>query len=159
MYEEVRSNLVSGSTMKAATDDVVIMIRAEKDHEKDLYEEVNQTLHRLEKEASKVGLTFVNDKAMLLLPRDWSPTHQVEVLNRNLRLRSDTFSNLSVQGMEVVQSICQEDPLQHAEVRSRALEVAPSMCGKASQGLHQCGTQLLDSGVSPTSHDGLVGKV
>jgi len=68
MYEALRVYL-----NVCETDDVVIMIKTTPGEDKQLYQRVNEICDLIAKGAERVGLTFFNDKAQLLLPKDWAP--------------------------------------------------------------------------------------
>ena len=105
IYEKVRASLSresDGSCVKAATDDCVIFIKATRGEEARLYEKVKEITELIAVEAEKVGLCFLNDKAQLLLPKDWVPGDADIPLG--IEVRSNTFESMKLQGMEIVGS-------------------------------------------------------
>jgi len=95
-----------GSCMKAATDDVVVIVKATKilaNSEEIFYRRIGKIRTVLNSAEEKLGLTFLTDKEELLLPRDW--TLREEFLPAGLRkesVRSNTFEDTKLQGMEIV---------------------------------------------------------
>jgi hypothetical protein len=57
----------------------------------------------LNSEAQKVGLSFANDKNQILLPKDWE-TPQAGFLPQGVKVLSNTFEDITKQGIEVVGS-------------------------------------------------------
>lgn len=89
------------SFIKAATDDVIVVVKADASNPDGLYKRVRGLCTKLDLEAAKVGLSFDNDKAQLLLPRGWIPPVDPAVLPR-LDVRSDVLTDLTRQGTEIV---------------------------------------------------------
>ena len=89
-----------GSFVKAAMDDCLLVIRAERGKEQAFYERVDAAIKLLNKHANRLGLSFANDKAQLLLPTDWIPP--TEGLPEGLEIRSNTVPDVMRQGIEVV---------------------------------------------------------
>ena len=103
-YEDVSrflSKFRDGSCIKAATDDVVIILKAVPGKEAELNVKVGEVLKILKAGAAKVGLSFENNKAQFLLPKDWIPT-SMESFPAGLQLKSNTFADPRLRGMEVV---------------------------------------------------------
>ena len=90
-----------GSCIKAATDDIVIFLKANPGREAELSAKIVTVLELVNRGAGKVGLSFDNDKAMLLLPKDWVQTDDA-LLPPGLTVRSNTFADPSLRGIEVV---------------------------------------------------------
>ena len=86
-----------GSCIKAATDDIVIFLKAHPDREAELHAKITKVLEIVNEGARKVGLTFANDKAQVLMPKDWVPTGGVS-LPAGLTVRSNTFADSSLRG-------------------------------------------------------------
>ena len=59
------------SFVKAATDDVIVVMKADKANPEALYKRVRAVSAVLHTEASRVGLSFENDKGQILLPPEW----------------------------------------------------------------------------------------
>jgi len=77
LYEDLSAylnRLGDGSCMKAATDDVVFFIKTMAGKEEELYKRINDICEIISEKAERIGLTFFNDKAQLLLPKDLIPT-------------------------------------------------------------------------------------
>ena len=75
-YENIRAKalqLKDGSCIKAATDDIVVVLKADASDEKALYSKAKEVLSVLHKGSQAVGLSFANDKAQFLLPMGWVP--------------------------------------------------------------------------------------
>jgi hypothetical protein len=105
LYEDLRTylqGLGDGSCVKAATDDVVIMIKTIAGEEKQLFDRVNEICKIIAMGAEKVGLTFFNDKAQLLLPKDWRMPTVADVIPSGILMRSNTLDDVSFRGMEIV---------------------------------------------------------
>ena len=103
LYENIRSRARragAGSCMKAATDDIVIVLKADMDDEKVLYAQINDIYSGLQAESHEVGLSFVNDKGQVLLPKNWQP--RADLLPPGLLVLSNTFEDPKLRGMEVV---------------------------------------------------------
>ena len=76
-YESVEEHIKLTGTpeksfIKAATDDVIMVIKADEVHKEAFYKRVRGLCQKLDIEADKVGLTFNNYKAQLLLPSGWT---------------------------------------------------------------------------------------
>jgi hypothetical protein len=102
-YEDVARFLLlerDGSCIKAATDDIVIFLKAHKGRGAALHAKVVAVLDLVNKGAGRVGLSFANDKAQLLLPKDW--TLADVSLPIGLAVRSNTFEDPGLRGMQVV---------------------------------------------------------
>ena len=50
-----------------------MVLKADEKEEKLLYHQINQVLEVLDTESQKVGLSFINDKAQVLLPQNLVP--------------------------------------------------------------------------------------
>ena len=61
---------------------------------------MNRICDLLAKGAANLGLSFTNDKAQLLLPKDWIPSNGS--LPSGIELRSNTFEDVKLRGIEVV---------------------------------------------------------
>ena len=81
-----------GSCIKAATDDVIIILKAE--NQRELYAKINATCDLLSTGAEQVGLSFTNHKALLLLPKDMVSVC-ADRLPSGIGIRSNTFENLN----------------------------------------------------------------
>jgi len=90
------------SFVKAATDDVIIVVKADPSNPTALYKRIRGLCVKLDLEAQKVGLSFENDKSMLLLPPGWAPPDDRSLLPTLLEVRSDTIDDINKQGMEIV---------------------------------------------------------
>jgi hypothetical protein len=90
------------SFVKGATDDVVIVIKADPANPTDLYKRVRALSLKLDLEAEKVGLSFENEKSTLLLPSGWPPPEDRKLLPALLDIRSDVLEDVHKQGMEIV---------------------------------------------------------
>ena len=76
LYETIRSTASHAderSCIKAATDDIVVVLKPTLTNEKHLYYHIREVCTVLEEEARKVGLSFTNDKAQVLLPKTGRP--------------------------------------------------------------------------------------
>ena len=62
-----------------------------------LYSKVAEVRSILQNGGGEVGISFQNDKGMLLLPKDWEPPDPMVV--PGLVLRSNTFADPSLQSM------------------------------------------------------------
>jgi hypothetical protein len=103
LYEHIRDRAKqagSGSCIKAAIDDVVVALKADADDEKALYSHINGVYSDLREHSSRVGLSFVNDKGQVLLPKNWVPIP--DLLPPGLLVLSNTFEDLKLRGMEIV---------------------------------------------------------
>ena len=89
------------SFIKAATDDVILVVKADADNPNAFYKRIRGLGVKLGLEARKIGLSFENDKAQLLLPPGWSPPADPSLLPK-IDIRSDVLPNVHQQGMEVV---------------------------------------------------------
>ena len=90
------------SFLKAATDDVIVVIKADPSNPAALYKRVRGLCVKLNVEADKVGLSFDNDKAQLLLPQEWTPPADPAALPPRLGVKYDTATSVHQQGMEIV---------------------------------------------------------
>ena len=107
LYRDISAMLSrrrDGSCIKAATDDVIIILRADRSDERALYALIEKVWDKIKLRAEELGLSFTNDKAQLLLPKGWVPTSLVDSLPFCILRRSDTFTEPSLQGMEIVGS-------------------------------------------------------
>ena len=89
-----------GSCIKAATDDVIVVLKVTPDDEKMLYHHINAVCSNLEEKSQKVGLSFKNDKAQVLLPKNWQP--RPELLPPGIAVLSNTSEDPKLRGMEIV---------------------------------------------------------
>ena len=92
------------SFLKAATDDVIIVIKSDPANPAALYKRVRGLCTKLNLEAERVGLSFDNDKAQLLLPQGWSAPADPLALPTRLDVKFDTAAEVRGQGMEIVGS-------------------------------------------------------
>jgi hypothetical protein len=102
MYESISGVIArfkDGSCIKTATDDVVVVLRA--NEEKELSAKVNTVCKLLVEGGAKVGLSFSNDKALLLLPKDMSLSC-ADIFPPGIALRSNTFEESKLRGIEIV---------------------------------------------------------
>ena len=142
LYEDVRA-IVSrdkdGSCIKTATDDVVVIIKA--DDEQALSVKVLKVWHAIEQGAGKIGLSFKNDKAQLLLPKDMVKSDRV-CFPSGILLRSNTFADPALRGMEIVGT-----PVGSLDFCSRFVEKTIDKMLLDSESLMQlhpqCATKLL----------------
>src|SRR4051812_8967068 len=107
LYQDISSLLSrrrDGSCIKAATDDVLIILKADRANERALYDLIDKVWSKVKSGAEKLGLSFTNDKAQLLLPKGWVPTSLSSSLPSGVLLRSDTFTEPALKGMEIVGS-------------------------------------------------------
>ena len=88
------------SCIKSATDDVLIVLKADPDDQKLLYTQINEICSVMEVESKHVGLSFANDKRQVLLPKNWEP--QPNLLVPGIHVLSNTFEDFKRQGMEIV---------------------------------------------------------
>jgi hypothetical protein len=105
-YEELSDHLQlkdDGSCIKAATDDVIIVLKGKMDDETALYRSVTEVRDLLNSAVDKIGLTFINDKEQLLLPKDWNPRADLlpPEMHKNA-IRSSRLEDIKLQGMEIV---------------------------------------------------------
>jgi len=114
LYEEVQRILDSSSVLpdgspdhsfiKAATDDAVVLIRADPDKRDALFERVTLVNGVMKKEAELIGLQYpsVPDtaKSVLLLPRGWEPPAEGAVPS-NLAVVSDMDPDFTRQGIVI----------------------------------------------------------
>jgi hypothetical protein len=99
LYESIKRSFLrarDGSCIKAVTDDVIIVLEADPSNQEALYAKVNDICADLKTGGAKVGLSFSNDKALLLLPKDWAP--KPYPLLPDVALRSNMFENKSFKG-------------------------------------------------------------
>jgi hypothetical protein len=143
LYQSIKTKLLSGndgSCIKAATDDVIVVLKADVTDEKALYHKVREVCTHLNKGALQIGLSFTNDKAQILLPKDWHPIP--DLLPPGVVVRSNTFADLAFRGMEVVGTAVGSSDFCQAFVSktlSRMLTESKSLLQ-----LHpQCATKLL----------------
>ncbi len=102
-YENIRARTLQardGSCIKAATDDIVVVLKADAADEKALYSKVKEVLTVLHTDSQKVGLSFANDKAQFLLPKGWTPIP--DLLPAGVSVFSTTSADPKLQGMEIV---------------------------------------------------------
>ena len=103
LYARIRSSASragGGSCIKAAIDDIVVALKPAPEDEKLLYYHVNEICTILDKESPKVGLSFSNDKAQILLPKNWIP--KPELLPPGILILSNTAEDPKLRGMEIV---------------------------------------------------------
>ena len=103
-YEDVARYLRQfrdGSCIKAATDDVVVFIKNNPGQEAELFAKVIKVLEIVNKKAGTVGLSFANDKAHLLLPKDSALT-DLNLLSAGVAVRSNMLPDPALHGLEVV---------------------------------------------------------
>jgi hypothetical protein len=101
-YETVSRHLArlkNGSCIKAATDDVIAVLKVSTEEE--LCASVRNICGLMNDGASDVGLSFANHKALLLLPKGLS-LKRPDLLPTGLGLRSNTFEDSKLRGMEIV---------------------------------------------------------
>jgi hypothetical protein len=108
-YESTYSFLTrggeDGSCLKAATDDVIIFLKARRGDEANLYRQIGKIRTVLNTAEDKIGLTFINDKELLLLPPGWHLKE--ELLPHGMsadKVRSTTCDDPQLQGIEIVGS-------------------------------------------------------
>ena len=89
--------------IKSATDDVILVIKADPAHPEKLYSRVRGLCTKLDIEAEKIGISFDNDKAHLLMSPGWA-TPAASELPARLKIRSDDHLLVDRQGIEVVGS-------------------------------------------------------
>jgi hypothetical protein len=94
--------LSDGSFVKAATDDCLVVIKADPTNRHRFYRRVRAACVMLEVVGERVGLSFDNDKAQLLIPKGWDLPEN-EALP-GLQIRSDTLPEIRLQGIEIVGS-------------------------------------------------------
>ena len=92
------------SFIKSATDDVIMVLKPNAEDKKVLFKRVRGVCGKLDLEAEKVGLSFVNDKAQLLLPPGWEIPADRSLLPPHLNVKSDALADVQCQGIEVVGS-------------------------------------------------------
>jgi hypothetical protein len=104
LYESVSKQLSrvrDGSCIKAATDDVLVVLKAPTQQE--LAMRVTNVCELMTSGAKQLGLSFANQKALLLLPKDMRFTCS-DLLPTGLALRSNTFEDPKLRGVEIVGS-------------------------------------------------------
>ena len=77
-----------------------MVLKPDEKEEKLLYRQINQVLEVLDTESQKVGLSFINDKAQVLLPKNWVP--KPELLPPGVVILSNTSDDPKLRGMEIV---------------------------------------------------------
>jgi len=85
----------------AKTDDVLLVLKADPANPNALYSRIRGLDKKLDMEATKVGLSFRNDKGQVLLPPGWAPPDDTSLLTP-LDIRSDVIEDVHKQGMEIV---------------------------------------------------------
>ena len=141
------SGFRDGSCIKAATDDVIICLKATPGQEAELHSRISKVVSIINKGAQRVGLTFTNDKAQLLYPKDWVPGDTTD-LPAGLALRSNTFADSSLRGMEVVGSPVGSLDFCLNFIKSTLQEMLNNAASLVE--LHpQCATKLLRDCVCP----------
>ena len=65
-----------------------------------LYRQIKEVCSVLEEKSQKVGLSFTNDKAQVLLPKNWQP--KPELLPPGIAVLSNTSKDPKLRGMEIV---------------------------------------------------------
>ena len=107
-----------------------------------------EVIKLINKGAAKVGLSFANDKAQVLLPKHWFPTTSGNILPAGLQVRSNTFDDPSVRGIEVVGA-----PVGSFDFCSNFVQNALNDMLRNAETLlqlhPQCATQLLRECVCP----------
>jgi hypothetical protein len=101
-YETVSRHLArlkNGSCIKAATDDVIAVLKVSTEEE--LCASVRNICGLMNDGAADVGLSFANHKALLLLPKGLS-LKRPDLLPTGLGLRSNTFEDSKLRGIEIV---------------------------------------------------------
>jgi hypothetical protein len=104
LYESVAKQLAragDGSCIKAATDDVLVILKPSTQQELAL--RVSNVCEIMTNGAKQLGLSFANQKALLLLPKDMCFTRS-DLLPTGLALRSNVFEDPKLRGMEIVGS-------------------------------------------------------
>ena len=102
LYEQVQKMLLTqrdGSCIKAATDDVIMFIKADPLKKKSLEIAVKRLCATLREGGKRLGVSFDNDKAQCLLPQGWC---QADVNLPGIKIYSDKAPSLAEQGIEVV---------------------------------------------------------
>ena len=102
LYESIAKEFLraeNGSSIKAATDDVIIILKAPT--EKQLCASISDVCDLMTEGAADVGLSFANHKAVLLLPKDLFLT-RTDLLPSSIALRSNTFEDSTLRGIEIV---------------------------------------------------------
>ena len=122
-------------------------MKANPGQEAELNAKIVEVVKILNKGASKVGLSFTNDKAQVLLPKDWVPT-SVDSLPPGLTVRSNTFSDPALRGMEVVGAPVGSADFCSSFVRNTLNEMLSN--AESLINLHpQCATKILRDCVCP----------
>ena len=102
LYEQVQKMLLTqrdGSCIKAATDDVIMFVKADPRKKKSLEIAVKRLCGTLREGGKRLGVSFDNDKAQCLLPQGWL---QGDVNLPGIKIYSDKAPSLAEQGIEVV---------------------------------------------------------
>ena len=94
------SEVADSSFIEAATDDVLVLIKADPSNPKQLYSRVRGACVTLDLHAEEVGLSFKNEKAHLLLPKGWMHPAPAEDLP-DLDVYCDTSDLVERQGIEI----------------------------------------------------------
>jgi len=127
------------SFVKAATDDVIIVVKADPSNPTALYKRIRGLCVKLDLEAQKVGLSFENDKSMLLLPPGWAPPDDRSLLPTLLEVRSDTIDDINKQGMEIVAQLDQRS------IVSASSKPPSKRCYRTLVNLNRCTHRPLQS--------------
>ena len=102
-------------------------IKVDPGDKKVLYSKVAEVRSILQNGGGEVGISFQNDKGMLLLPKDWEPPDPMVV--PGLVLRSNTFADPSLQGMEIVGApVGSVDFCSSSKCCHQSAADAPSLC-------------------------------
>ena len=87
------------SCVKAATDDCIVILRAEPGKREQFYKRVDSVVKMMRTGGESLGLTFVNKKSQILLPKGWDSEFDVVA---EVDTRSELYTDKDLQGMIVV---------------------------------------------------------
>lgn len=127
---------------------MVFAIKADPTNPAAFYKRVRAVCTKLGLEAEKVGLTFENEKAQILLPPDWAPPDDLTQLP-GLQIRSNCLEDVQLQGMVVVGSPVGSDKFCRNFVRNAIDVDAPPSSYKVALKLYLTCPKLPESSLSP----------
>lgn len=146
LYEQIAGHLATskdGSCIKAATDDVIMIIKADPDHKKDLENKIKKMCSLLRTGGRKLGVSFDNDKAQCLLPPGWN---QDDIQLPGLKIYSNLAPSIVNQGMEVV-GVPVGSPIYCLGFIDKTLDKIVHNCESLIKLHPQCATKLLRESV------------
>lgn len=146
LYEQIAGHLATskdGSCIKAATDDVIMIIKADPDHKKDLENKIKKMCSLLRTGGRKLGVSFDNNKAQCLLPPGWN---QDDIQLPGLKIYSNLAPSIVNQGMEVV-GVPVGSPIYCLGFINKTLDKIVHNCESLIKLHPQCATKLLRESV------------